>query len=115
VADWLELTLPQPPSVNRMMAHLGNRSPAITSWVRQADMTYVLARSERPLPPVRGKFEIEIAFERDRSDFHNRLKPLFDFLQRLQLIENDRLCEHLDARWGEPGTGCKVRIRPWTP
>ena len=50
MGDCLELTLPKPPSVNRFMGHLGNKSPAVRSWVKQADMSYV-ARAERPLPP----------------------------------------------------------------
>jgi Holliday junction resolvase RusA-like endonuclease len=115
VADWLELTLPQPPSVNRMMARLGNRSPEVRAWIKQADLAFMMTRPRYPDEGILQRFEIEIAFERDKSDFHNRLKPLLDWLQRVEVIKNDRLCERLTAAWGERGTGCKVRIRPWTP
>jgi Holliday junction resolvase RusA-like endonuclease len=115
--DWLELRLPRPPSVNRFTAKLGNKSPIVKRWVRQADMALVLARAERRFPQAKllCEFECEFEFERGTrpSDIDNRVKPLLDWLQRVQLIDNDRHCERLEVRWGPPDSGVLVRLRPW--
>lgn len=113
---WLEITVPQPPSVNRFKARRGNRSPIVKNWTKQADMAFVLWRANnRRLPGTKiiGKFEIIIIFERDKSDNHNRIKALMDWLQRVELIENDRLSERMIVLWGDPNSGCRVRLRPF--
>jgi hypothetical protein len=37
-------------------------------------------------------------------------KPLLDWLQRVELIENDRYCDRILAQWGQTALG--VRLRP---
>lgn len=113
---WIEIVLPQPPSVNRFMGKLGNRSPIVKAWIKQADMAFVLHRANlcgRSMTKIKGEFEIVVVFERDKSDFHNRLKVLLDWLQRVELIQNDRFCERLVGLWGERGSGCLVKLRPY--
>lgn len=108
---WIELDLPTPPSVNTFMGKLGNRSPSVAKWITVADQHYLTQK--RRLTNICCPFEAEITFKRDRSDFHNRLKPLFDWMQRVSLIRNDRECERLVAGWGDAEMGCRVRLRPW--
>lgn len=110
---WLELSLPRPPSVNRFMTKLGNKSPIVQRWIKQADMAFVLARTRRRFTHIIGHFEAEFEFERGSYDLDNRIKPLLDFLQRVELIQNDRLCERLVASWGPANSGVVVRLRPW--
>ena len=56
----------------------------------------------RRLEPVRGPFEVELLFRRpDKNrmgDLDNPIKPLMDWLQRVELIENDRSCDRIQAQ-----------------
>jgi hypothetical protein len=114
---WLEFCLPAPPSVNRFLNRLGNRSPVVNTWIIQADLAWMAQE-----PKKRGnrccikcKFEAEFLFGRDRSDFHNREKCLFDWLQSREFIENDKLCEWRASGWSDdvPKGRVVVRLRPW--
>lgn len=110
---WMEINLPTPPSVNRFMAKLGNKSPVVKNWIERAD-GYFLAQKRR-LTKIIGPFEAQFIFSEDTSDFHNREKCLFDYLQRVELIQNDRLCRWRASGWGTTMVGVKVRLRPWCP
>ncbi len=107
---WTVLDLPTPPSVNRFMRHLGNKSPVVVQWTRQADAQ--LMRAGR-YTKLQCPFEAEFTFKRDRSDWHNRLKCLFDWLQRVELIRNDRDCERMTAGWGDAPLGVRVKLMPF--
>jgi hypothetical protein len=109
---WLEFEIPVPPSVNRFMAKLGNQSPKVRAWAMQADIAFV---AQRTRCKIHGKFEAEFLFGRDRSDYHNREKALFDWLQSREFIENDRLCEWRGSGWSDAVMKGRVlvKIRPW--
>jgi Holliday junction resolvase RusA-like endonuclease len=107
------LNLPLPPSVNRFAARLGNSSPVVLRWIRQCDR-YVMAL--RPRPQFKGEFEAQVTWNIDyfgKGDIDNCLKPLLDYLQRVTIIENDRLCRRLVVDWGPLELGCRVAVRPW--
>lgn len=112
------LGLPRPPSVNEFRrTHggrpLGNKSRVVLEWVRDCDRM-IMAMRPRPCR-VPGPFEIEIAWnasEFSRFDLDNPVKPLLDYLQRIELIENDRLCRRLVVGWGSASLGCLVRVEP---
>lgn len=110
---WLEFELPTPPSMNRFMRRLGNKTPKVQFWMGQADRAFVATRLK--LPRHKCKFEAEFLFGRDRSDFHNREKCLFDWLQSREFIENDRFCEWRASGWSDdvPKGRVVVRLRPW--
>jgi hypothetical protein len=112
---WVEFDLPMPPSVNKVMTKLGNRTPTVMGWIAIADFHFVSQRLPKRLTRIRGPFEAQFLFRRDRSDFHNREKVLFDYLQRVQIIENDKLCEWRASGWGDAPLGVRVRLRPWCP
>src|SRR5882672_6547107 len=89
---WFVLDLPRPPSVNRFTHRLGNKSPEVLAWVKEAD--YCVMRV-RPRPRFTGPFEIKVTWNVDqfgRFDCDNPIKPLLDYLQRVMIIENDRWC-----------------------
>ena len=48
----------------------------------------------RRIDPVKGPFEVELLFRRPKKtrmgDLDNGIKPLMDWLQRVELIEDDR-------------------------
>lgn len=110
----LILELPLPPSVNRMMAKLGNRSPAIVKWTRLADgYTYQQKRWINQ-HKITGPFRIHITWtkaEQGKSDIDNRIKPLLDYLQRIGVIENDKMCRVMTVSYGETNYGCRVELR----
>jgi Holliday junction resolvase RusA-like endonuclease len=113
VLPWIAFDLPLPPSVNRFTRRLGNRSPVVRRWVEQADRMFMLERSQRKFPKICGAYEAEFIFSRHRGDLDNRIKPLMDWMERAELIQNDRLCERLLACWGPAPVGVTVRLRPW--
>jgi len=111
---WRTLDLYLPPSVNRFRARLGNRSPAVQIWIRQCD---ALLMTQKPLPRIAGAFEIEITWahaELGASDIDNRIKPLLDYLQALEVIQNDRLCREMHVGFGRTKEGCRVSLREWS-
>lgn len=113
---WLEFDLPTPASCNQFIRKLGNKTPAIRNWARRADIAWI-ERADRTLRHCKiiGKFEAEFLFGRDHSDFHNREKVLFDWLQSREFIENDKLCEWRASGWSDdvPKGRVVVRLRPW--
>lgn len=111
---WMEFEIPIPPSMNRFMRRLGNKTPKVQFWMRQADMACILRRDRRRCRII-GKFEAEFLFGRDHSDFHNREKALFDWLQSREFIENDKLCEWRSSGWSDAVMKGRVivRLRPF--
>ena len=111
---WFTFGLPRPPSVNRFVKRLGNASPGVREWHNSCDrylMTY------RPRPRLRGPFEVRIVWDIDqfgRFDGDNRVKPLMDYLQRAEFIENDKWCRRYVIEWGPASLGCMVSLRQWS-
>ena len=119
--EWsIVLDLPRPPSVNRFIKKLGNRTPQVQMWTAWADHLLYAARAARrgtprAIVPIRGPYELELTFQRSnqKADLDNMVKPLSDWLQRAGLIENDKYCERLVAEWGRAPLGVRVRLRGW--
>jgi Holliday junction resolvase RusA-like endonuclease len=101
-----EILLPWPPSTNNLWRYASGRKPYPSDdykmWKRNADSIY--QAYSRQWVPIKGRFNAELTFNqkhRNRSDIDNRIKPCLDWLQRVGLIENDKLCSSLNAVWGE--------------
>lgn len=113
--------LPRPPSVNTfgmtvkggMYKPLGNRSRGVQYWAVECDR---LIMAMRPKPhAVKGPFTIDITWRSTDFgvfDIDNPIKPLLDYLQRIELIENDKWCRRLSVSWGPAAMGCVVRVEP---
>lgn len=115
VQDALLLDLPMPPSVNRRIGKLGNKSPEVQKWMAQADLFY-LAQHRRKPPKIMGDFELDITWDERRfgkQDWDNPIKGLCDWLQRVELIKDDRYCRRGVVQWGKAPEGCRVILRPW--
>jgi Holliday junction resolvase RusA-like endonuclease len=112
--DWFVFDIPKPPSVNRLQGHFGNRSNCVTKWAVQADR-WLMAMGQ--YPHIKGPYELIVALpEKDfgKYDADNRIKVLSDWLQRVQIIENDKLCRELWVRWtASISAGCRVSVRAW--
>jgi Holliday junction resolvase RusA-like endonuclease len=113
---WTELHLPIPPSINRRMGNLGNRSPEVQAWFRQADAHY-MAVMRTIGPRVLCEFEFDLTIDQTKTgklDLDNRIKCVLDWLEkRAGLIRNDKDCRKLTVVFGHAPCGCVVRLRPW--
>lgn len=117
-ATGFTLALPAPPSVNlferdRRGRPLGNRSPKVQKWIGKCDAVFLTIR---PRPqPVHGFFIAVIMWDNRYLtvvDWDNPIKPLMDYLERLGLIDNDRLCYRGTVGFGPAPLGCVVRVQP---
>jgi Holliday junction resolvase RusA-like endonuclease len=111
--------LPRPPSVNRMTWRLGNKSPKVQRWIRAADH-HLMSNPARwrnlQAKAIRGPFTAVITWDEEdfgHTDCDNPIKALLDYLQRIRLIENDRLCRVLMVTFGDAPVGCQVQLLPW--
>ena len=88
-------------------------SPEYAAWLRAADGEW----SARPLhwrrgAKVFGRFACEIWIPRGtRGDLDNRAKAILDWLERVGVIEDDRLCDRLVVSWWG-GAWARVRLAP---
>jgi hypothetical protein len=114
-ATGFTLELPLPPSVNKYDKRLGNKSPAVLKWRRICDGYLYADWREIKRKAIKGEFLVNITWsmaEFGHSDWDNRIKPLMDYLQDIELIENDKLCRSAAVGWGDTSFGCRVRVEP---
>ena len=109
------IDLPYPPSVNSIWRQ--NRKtgktyldPKYRAWKAEVDGAFL--QNKRIWKPVPGRFRASFTLNESqphRGDLDNRIKAVLDVLQRLGLIENDRLCVKFDVEWGLVN-GCRVTL-----
>lgn len=111
------LTLPFPPSANRLWRTGNGRtylSPQYRDWKDSAFASY-LQQKRVAGEPVQGAFTYHIVLDEKKRkqarDGDNRSKAVLDFLQSVGLIEDDKLADAGSWSWGpcEAGT-CFVRL-----
>lgn len=100
-----------PPSVNECFKNIGKgraRTKRYISWAQAAGYDF----NGKPL--VHGPFTCVITIDRSKrhvlSDIDNRIKPTLDLLQTHGIIDDDRLCESVTARWGDADGGMTVHV-----
>jgi Holliday junction resolvase RusA-like endonuclease len=107
------LELPMPPSVNTFTAKLGNSSNSVKAWRRHCD-GLLMAMRTRP-PKVSGPFTITVSWGIryfGNRDIDNSLKPLLDYLERVELIDNDRCCWRAFVGFAPAPLGCVFHVKP---
>lgn len=113
--------LPVPPSANRIWRYAYGRArpylnPTYKAWIRLADGLMLANTPMGGWPRIRGAFRAEIVLDRGKvrknADLDNRTKTIFDYLQRVGLIENDKHCAGFSVEWGSVSDGCRVRLVP---
>lgn len=108
------LTLPLPPSNNRLWRRSGttiHKSTRYTAWLKEAGW---MAKSQRP-GSVSGPYKIRIEAARPdkrRRDLGNLEKAVSDLLQDLGVIRDDADCEMISMRWVTSGQGIAVSVEP---
>lgn len=113
MTEWFTLDIPKPPSVNRFMAKLGNKSPKVREWVALADSHL---RAVGRYPRLVGPYELIVTFpvqEFGKYDPDNRIKPLSDWLQRVEIIQNDCMARDIRITWGDAPEGARVQVRAY--
>lgn len=123
VAPDVVIDLPFPPSVNRLWRSGGDGASRVflsKSYVKWKDAADVLLLSSKGWrgKKICGAFSAEIAISppkgQARGDLDNRIKAVCDFLQRVEIIENDKHCQRLLIEWvdiSRAPTGCRVVVR----
>lgn len=109
--------LPYPPSVNRMYRIARNRFYKHKDYVQWTMAADVMLRKQIPVlrkftEPVRVSVLVGRPDKRKR-DLDNILKATADFMETVELVENDHLIHEWYVRWDE-GTknAVYVEIRP---
>lgn len=110
----IEITLPYPPSVNRLWrAKKGGgvyRSAEYVSWQKAAAWELAVQVKSRS---IRGRYRLTIeavAPDKRRRDLANLEKALSDALVAAHVIEDDSLCQELHMRWVESGPPIRMII-----
>jgi Holliday junction resolvase RusA-like endonuclease len=118
------LNLPFPVSTNRlykkikpMKHHKGflAMSDAYIRFQKTANAMFLAQKMVAGLqsPPRLRDFGITVVLDerlKGRRDCDNTLKSLLDWLQRVEIVENDIGCSRIELKWGLAPTGCRVMI-----
>jgi Holliday junction resolvase RusA-like endonuclease len=118
------LELPWPPSVNDANRIGKNRktgkpqmfgNPEKLKFIREADILYLMQKRHTSF--VAGEFTYHITLNEQMRgptmDGDNRGKYVLDFLQRVGLIENDKLAHGGSWSWGACEYGCRIIVKPY--
>lgn len=118
------IDLPYPPSVNRLWRNSGADatsrvylSPSYVKWKQAADILLLSTKGWRN-KKIAGSFVADIVLcppqKGMRGDIDNRIKAVLDFLQRIEVVANDKHCQRVSAEWVDAArapTGCRVTVR----
>lgn len=111
----LELSLGFPPSVNRLwrVSKSGGmyRSPKYAEW-RKVTLWEVAAQARAK--KIKGEYKLTVHMvkpDKRHRDLDNAIKALSDILESSGVIENDKLCQHLEMKWVKDGPPCRVIIQ----
>jgi Holliday junction resolvase RusA-like endonuclease len=106
------IDLPRAISVNRLWRIMGKRlvkSDEYHSWLNECGWEIKLQRAK----PVQGDYRLRIeVLNESRCDLDNIVKAVSDLLQKMQIIENDRLCRGLIMEWVTSGPALRVTVTP---
>ena len=122
----LIIDLPFPVSTNRVWRYRGLTwtgrpkrklvilSKEYTDWKQEADALFLMQKSRLMPLPCFHSFMVYITFSiklrKSNQDGDNLIKCVLDWLQRVDLIENDCFCDGGSWLWGEAPEGCRVEL-----
>ena len=114
VVDEIEITLPMPPSANRLTRNDDMRgrvkTPEYREWINEAGKRLLQQRPGR----IVGYYKIHFQFPRPsraiRLDLGNREKAASDLLVKHHVISDDSLAEGISLSWGPPGSDVLVTL-----
>lgn len=103
----LTFSLPEPPSVNRFK-NFRRTGGAYPKWKEEAGWEMKIQHPHAHFP-FTGLVLVEMVFARP-GDIDNRIKPLLDLLQYMNVFTNDKQVEKITAAFGEVRGRCRVTI-----
>ncbi len=115
MTEYACLMLPFPPSTNALWRSVGRkvlRSKRYREWMAEADRALMMQKRPKCfIAPVSVTLSCGVPDKRKR-DIDNVIKPIFDCLERCNILENDNLVHRLVAVWDREVTGVRVEIEP---
>jgi crossover junction endodeoxyribonuclease RusA len=109
----LNITLPLPPSLNRLWRTTKTgrmyKSPEYNEWKTAAQWDVVAQIKGQQ---ITGKFKLTLIADRPDKrprDLDNLLKAALDCLNGIA-IDDDHNCDMLEAWWASKGTNCQIII-----
>jgi Holliday junction resolvase RusA-like endonuclease len=89
-------------------------SPEYKRWLDAADSMVFVAGGVRKLGKIEGAFEAHLTLDKNHprpGDLDNRIKATLDFVQRIEVITNDKHCQRLTVERGKAPEGCRLVLR----
>jgi Holliday junction resolvase RusA-like endonuclease len=111
----LTLDLYLPPSVNQIWRHGRGRvwrDPSYMDWIKRCDRLLTGVK----LITIAGWFTVHIGLYGRASDGDNRIKALLDYLERINVVSDDKFCIGGTWSWvpeGQAPRGCRVAVHSW--
>lgn len=110
----VRVSLPFPPSVNKMFPTLGARripSKAYTAWRAEADAMMMAQRTKALHGPVNVRIDL-VPPDRRRRDADNYNKAVIDALVRRGVIDADdnRVVRMVITEWQDEGEPCVATV-----
>ena len=110
----MRIVLPLPPSINRLWRTTKSggmyRSPKYAAWRTAAIWQTAVQVKDGG---IKGRYKVVFHFVRPdkrQRDLDNLLKAAMDVLVTAKVVENDCLCEWLEARWVPEGPQCLIML-----
>ena len=112
----MRLTLPFPPSVNRLYRAVGGRSilsETYRAWRAEAGTLLMAQRPRKVHGPVSVTVELKPRDRRRRDIDNCGFKAVLDLLVTMRIIDaDDNTCvREITGRWVDSGEPCTVTIR----
>lgn len=110
----ITLTLPYPPSTNRLWTRTRKgmrKTDEYSAWIHTAGWE----ANAQGVGTMKGPYKLSIHAVRPdnrKRDLGNLEKGISDLLQRLGIIEDDCLAEEIYSRWVKAGKGVTIILEP---
>lgn len=107
MTEAVTITLPFPPSVNRLYRSFGGRSIKSKAY-REWELAAAWAIKSQKPKTIKGPYKLTILLtppDKRKRDLGNLEKAISDALQTAGVIENDHLCRSMTIAWGDRAKG----------